>query len=364
VSSASRSSAGVVNYMERVLIVLLGALGDVVRGFSILPPLKQAFPRVHITWLVEPKCKGIVSLHPLVDEVLVFQRPNAPGKAGPLSLLKDTALAVSALRSDLKTRNFEVTLDLQRHFKSGFFSLLSKSPRRIGFHRKNAKEFNWIFNTETIEPCSNEVSKVHHYLSFLKQIEIPLPTQINFGLHEAIKVEDISPVLRERSSPLVGLVLGSTWSSKDWPFEGYERLVSLLAKDGCIPVLLGDKTQGDLARRILDSYRGNPETIINLAGQTTLRELLGAMSVLDLCAGPDSGPGHIAAALQKPYISLFGPTSPERVAPFGQEHLTMRSGIGCSPCWRRVCPGLDTLCMRLLSAEAVMQQVRHVLNTA
>jgi ADP-heptose:LPS heptosyltransferase len=72
-----------------------------------------------------------------------------------------------------------------------------------------------------------------------------------------------------------------------------------------------------------------------------------------VCVGPDSGPGHLAAVVRTPYLSLFGPTDPGRTAPYGSEDLVIRSPIGCAPCYRRRCPGLGTLCMRLLGVESV-----------
>jgi heptosyltransferase I len=352
--------------VERLLIVLLGALGDVVRGFSVLPPLKRTYPNLHVTWLVEPRCKGIVSLHADVDEILVFERPKPLQSYSPSDIYawgKSVTTSLKEVKQVLSERTFDVTLDLQRHFKSGALSLLSGSPRRIGFHRDNCKEFNWLFNTETTKPYNDQESKVYHYLAFLEQLGIDSSGPVEFGLTKGICPGDIPEILSaDTAKRYVGLVLGSTWASKDWPLEGYEKLLHYLIESGLTPVLLGDPSQAVIAERLLGIFTGPVERIINLAGKTSLRELLGTVSVCTLCVGPDSGPGHIASALGKPYVSIFGPTAPERVAPFGQGDNVLQAAIGCSPCWRRTCPGLGTLCMRLVSAEQVFAKVSQVVG--
>jgi ADP-heptose:LPS heptosyltransferase len=187
--------------MNSILVVLLGALGDVTRGFCILDPIKKAYPQSKITWLVEPRCKGIVDLHPLVDEVLVFNRDSMSWR-NPFS-------QIIALKEKLAQRNFDCTLDLQRHFKSGFFSYLSKSKVRVGFNRKNCKEFNWIFNTIQTSYVPPHKSKVYNYLEFLPLIGVAIPDKPNFGIKSiTLNSEDAFSFL-ENHKPTIGLVLGS-----------------------------------------------------------------------------------------------------------------------------------------------------------
>src|SRR5690606_14219230 len=103
------------------------------------------------------------------------------------------------------------------------------------------------------------------------------------------------------------------------------------------------------------------QRVVNTIGRTTLDDLNGLLAAARACVGPDSGPAHMAAAVGTPHITLFGPTSPERTAPYGSEHLVVRSSIGCAPCYRRRCPGLGRLCMRMLSPEAVWSKLQPLL---
>jgi heptosyltransferase-1 len=327
-----------------ILIVLLGAIGDVVRGMHVAGALKEADPTTHITWLVEPASSSIVKLNPCIDEVLVFERKN--GLRGVLEV-----------RKALRSRTFDVTLDLQRHFKSGLFSWFSRSPKRVGFHRRDAKEFNWLFNTCTIPEQGEEISKIEHYLSFLGEVGVARPAVLKSGL-EGVTLDQFSPVWRPELGPrYVGLVLGSSWDTKDWPEEGYGAVIARAHSVGVEQVvLLGDRSRVEMAARLQGVEA--PVSIVNLVGRTSLQEAVAVIRGAQACIGPDSGPAHISGAVGTPHVTLFGPTSLTRNVPRGCESFAIASKVGCSPCKRRVCPGLNKVCMRLISPEQVLEQLK------
>ncbi len=329
------------NAARRYLFILMGALGDVVRGMYLVNSLKAAEPTAHVTWLVEPACSGILKLHPAIDEILVFNRPK--GIAG-----------IFEIRRELKKRSFDVTLDLQRHSKSGLFSWFSGAPRRIGFHRKDAKEFNWLFNTEYVAPQGEAISKIDHYHTFLTPLGLPQPPHLSSGL-EAITLASVgAPWAKElQSEAYIGFILGSSWDSKDWPVEGYEGLLSLLP--GGTVVFLADKSKVAMAERLEKAH--TRAKVVNLAGRTNLTELVALVRGARVLVGPDSGPGHIAGAVGTPHVTLFGPTPWVRNAPRGSESLTLTANVGCAPCKRRVCPGLGKVCMKLLQPEMVFDKM-------
>jgi ADP-heptose:LPS heptosyltransferase len=262
------------------------------------------------------------------------------------------------LRQELAARSFDITLDLQRHAKSGLFSWLSGSQRRIGFHRNDAKECNWIFNTEFVAPQGESISKIDHYLTFLDPLGLPRPIQLSAGL-DGITLQSLGAAWSASlDRPYMACILGSSWDSKDWPVEGYEGLLN--AMPGSCVVLLSDKSKVDLAARL--EKVPSKATVINLAGKTNLSELVAVIRGARVCVGPDSGPGHIAGAVGTPHITLFGPTPSVRNAPRGSEALAIASNVGCSPCKRRVCPGLNKICMRMISPQAVLEQAARFLS--
>jgi len=333
---------------RRYLFILMGALGDVVRGMYLVNSIKSAEPDAHITWLVEPACSGILRLHPAIDDIIVFNRPK--GFAGVLEV-----------RRELAKRSFDITLDLQRHSKSGLFSWFSGAPRRIGFHRKDAKEFNWHFNTEYVEPQGEAISKIDHYHTFLDRLELPQPQELSSGL-EGITLASTTASWAEelRTDNYVGFILGSSWDSKDWPVEGYEGLLSMIPS-GTV-VFLADKSKIAMAERL--ERVQTKARVVNLAGKTNLTELVALVRGARVLVGPDSGPGHIAGAVGTPHITLFGPTPWVRNAPRGSEELSLVANVGCSPCKRRVCPGLGKVCMKLIQPEMVLGKMSKFMGWA
>ncbi len=292
-------------------------------------------------------------------------------------------------------------MDLQRILKSGIFSWATGAKRRLGFHRRDSKEFNWLFQTESIQQVGEGVSKVIHYTQFLSVLGINDCHEVDFGLPKG-SFKGFIPVGfpdssrdSSHSSLSIGVVMGSSWSSKDWPLQGVQRLVAgLLSAYSDITIhLLGDASRQDMAVAIEQSFVGGPGAekttsqrtkgalsvisssnasakaeskgrIYNWVGKTDLTQLAAILERCLIVIGPDSGPGHLAAALGIPYMGLFGPTNPERVAPWGSKHLAIKSEIGCSPCGKRECPGLDTLCMRTLSPERVIKGIKEALGSS
>ena len=331
-----------------VLIVLMGSIGDVVRGLALVDELKAVWPGARISWLVEPLSAPLVEAHPNVSRLIVFPRKD---------WLKEWKPFLTSLRKE----HYDIVLDLQRHFKSGLFSFLTRHKRSIGFHRRNAKEGNWLFHKERIPYADNSLAKLQHYLLFLKQLGITPREKLSFGL-EGLPFQDLPITIREKiGGPAVGVVLGSSWESKDWPYEGYLRLIKrLVAEATCLIVLLGDRSKIAMAAKLEQDV--SSARIVNLAGQTSLVELAGVLRSLTVGVGPDSGPGHLSSAVGTKYVALFGPTPAARNAPYGSDDLVVSSVVGCSPCLRRKCPGLGGICMRLISPDSVFEIVAAVLK--
>lgn len=330
------------NNCDSILIVLTGSLGDLVRGTSVACAIKRHSPETHVTWLVDSTWQQLVQNHPAIDEILVFDRTRPV--QGALQL-----------RKQLAVRSFDITLDMQRHFKSGMCSWLSGADRRIGFHRKNCKEGNFFFSTETIPVQDDRTSKLTHYFAFLDVIGVPRPDPVDFGFAE-VGLGTAATLLEQSSAPRIGIVLSSSWKSKDWPLQGYQKLLhNIVQQTDFDCLLLGSKSDRERAQKLCLDL--SSERVFDLTGKTSLLQLVDGIRSTAVCVGPDSGPGHLAAAVQVPYVSLFGPTPPERVAPYGNEQRVIRATVPCSPCSRKICPGLNTVCMRLISPDRVLQEV-------
>ena len=334
-----------------ILIILMGSLGDVTRGLCLVSQIKNKWPDSRVTWLVEPKWAKLVSIHPRIDKIIIFNRPKK-------------VLGFLDLYKDLTQEHFDITLDLQRHFKSGFFSLLSGAKRRIGFYRRNTKELNWLFNNEHIEFVRNELNlpKWRHYLKFTEHLGLPVHSSLDFGLSSLNTRIGLPDIVAKIRNPFISVVMGSSWESKDWFFEGYYRLVKdILSSEKWRVVLLGDHSQVASGAELCEKV--GTQGLINLIGKTSILELVAVLNAAAAGVGPDSGPGHLAAAVRTPYVSLFGPTSPKRAAPYKCEHLVVQSDLNCVSCYKKKCPDLDRQCMRLISVESVQKKLSEALRT-
>lgn len=342
------------------LIILMGSLGDVTRGLCLVSRLKHCFPDCTVTWLIEPKCREIVSAHPMIDHVWVFNRTD--WKRG----LKD-------ILNRLRNSRFDCVLDLQRHFKSGLFSFFSGARYRLGFHPKNTKEGNWVFNNTYIPYVNEFYPKIFHYLKFTEflgcqksdtpsQARARLQSQgLDFGFSGDSLSSFVPDVLSEIKAPLIAIILGSTWVTKEWFFEKYLELIRELLEMRPLHMVMVDTMAkypmaSELANRI------NSPRLINLVGRTSILELAAVLKRATAAVGPDCGSAHIAAAVGTPYVTLFGPTSPQRTASYGSEHLVVSKNLDCAPCYKRKCPRRDVLCMRAIQVKDVKQKILEALH--
>lgn len=338
---------------KHILIILHGAIGDVARGVALAVQIKRQWPSCRITWAVEPISRSLVEHHPSIDRVVVFQR--GAGLKGYLRFIRE-------LRQD----SYDVCLDLQRHFKSGFTSLLSGASKRIGFDKGNSREGNWMFQTQHIATQVRESPKIVQFFAFLDALGIARSEPIEFQLEPSTEQQsriDALIGLDAGASAVehVALLIGSTWTSRVWPTENYIELArALWQRYRLRSIIVGGPADAIAAAAISSELL--PEQVVNLVGKTSLRDLSAVFTRARLAIGSDSGPMHIAAAVATPIISLWGSTSPVRSGPYGWEGYCLQSAIGCAPCYQRVCPGLDTLCMRALSTEIVLSQVERLFD--
>src|SRR5206468_6633773 len=157
---------------KNVLIVRYGSIGDVTRALLLANLIRRGFPKATLSWTVEPPSFPLVENYPGLDEVILFDRCRWWSTFGPF------------LRK-IRSKRFDLVLDLQRHLKSGFISRWSGARHRVGFHRLDCKEFNWIFNNHFIPETGDVISKLEHYLKFAEYLGLnPRPIEWNFKLTE------------------------------------------------------------------------------------------------------------------------------------------------------------------------------------
>ena len=288
---------------RRICVVLLTGLGDVVHGLPVVNALKRADPDCHITWVVEPMPSAAVRPHPAVDDVVVFQR--ARGLPGLVRLMRD-----------MRGRRFDLTLNFNVYFKSVFPTVLSRAPVRLGIDRARTRDGTWRVSNRHLPP-----GPVRHtqdlFLDFLRALDVepyPLEWQLRPTAAEMEAERAFFEPIRD-GRPVVAIVTASGNPKKDWTVDGYAAVVDGLEGDlGCRTMLVGGPGPREqaLARAVAERARVRPVWALG----DGVRRVLWLVHGSDLVIAPDTGPLHMARALEVPVIGLYGHTNPWRVGPY------------------------------------------------
>ncbi len=331
---------------KKILLILHGSLGDITRALPLASTIRQGFPRSFLAWSVEPAALPLLQGNPAIDEIMVFDRSRAWRAIGPFL-------------SQIRSRKFDLVLDLQRHLKSGLLSWATGARQRLGFNRADAKELNWLFNNLHIEAFGDTIPKLEHYLKFADYLGLPRSAvEWRFDL-SAEEQAAVKRHLSAVSQPFAVLFVGTRWESKQWFAAQIAQCVELLQHQFQLDVvLLGGKPDQQLAR---DAVGQTKSTVANLVGCTSLREAIGIIKLATLAIGPDTGLMHIAAAVCTPVISLWGATSPQRTGPYGYSDLVIQGQAPCVPCNRRRCH-IGRLCMQSITTEQISERIALVVR--
>lgn len=331
---------------KEILIVLHGSIGDVTRALPLAALVRAGFPRARLAWAVEPPSLPLVQNYPALDEVILFDRRRWWAGLGPF--LKT-----------IRSRRFDLVLDLQRILKSGVISRWSGAPHRLGFDRRDSKELNWLFNNHRIPPCGDAISKLDHYLKFAEYLGLsPRAPQWSFAL-SAEENAAVDAHLAGVGSRFAVLFAGTRWESKRWfPAQIGACARMIHERHGLAVVLLGGEEDRQPAEAALAGPGG---AATNLVGRTSLREAIGIIARAQVAVGPDTGLMHIAAALGTPVVSLWGATSPARTGPYGFADLVVQGRAACAPCYRRRC-AIGRVCMQSISVEEIAGKIDLALS--
>lgn len=310
---------------DRVLLIRLGAVGDVLRTLPALHLIRKAFPPLHLAWIVEDLSRELLEGHPEIDEVIRFPRREIREAARrPHGM----AARLATLRRELRARRFTVAVDFQGSLKSAALGLLSGAPRRIGFAPGHCREFSFLLTNEWVRPRGRRLNRVEKNCLMAEalgaagdEIEAVLPERPDEGPEAESMIRSLNP----RGAPLAILSPGSSslQSGKRWPPENFGRLASLLAASpGVLPIVVFGPGEEALARLAVSASGGKAV----LAPPTSLRFLAALLRRAALFVGADTGPMHLAWIVGCPVVALFGPTDPALNAPLGPRHAVLKDG--------------------------------------
>jgi heptosyltransferase I len=291
--------------LRRVCIVMMSAVGDAVHVLPVINALKRHSPSVHITWVLQPGPATLVRGHRSVDEIVIFDRSKG-------------WRAFNDVRRELVSREFDLVINLQVYFKAGIVTSFTVAPVKLGFDRARARDFNWLFTTHKI-PAHEPQHVQDQYFEFLTAINVP---------HEPVEW-DLGPWPQERAAqreliqdvegPIASIVVATSKPQKDWLPERWAEVCDALSRDfGLTPVLVGGRSPRELhAEEIIMARAAHkPRSMLG----SGLRNLVSILDASALVLAPDTGPLHMAVALDRPVVSLMGYTNPKRTGPYRRFH--------------------------------------------
>lgn len=339
----------------RFLIIRPSAIGDVVMALPMAAVIKKALPEASVIWLAEPYVEDFLRAQPGVDDVLVW--PKSRWKE-LLQARRVTALAreVSAFRQRLKSQHIDVALDVQGLLRSRLLAALSGARRRVGFASKEPGRF---LMTEVISkgPRTRTIgTEYEHMVRYLGVCKDGFPMGVNVPREAAERAEGLlTGMIGPR--PYAVFAPFTTRPQKHWIGERWAKLAQRIAEEKDLPVvLLGGGGDAETAERLCSLS----PWMVNLTGRTSLLESAAVLQGARLVIGVDTGLTHMAVALKRPTVALFGATCPY-LHTRSDRALVLYTPLPCSPCRRRpTCKG-SFPCMAALHEEEVMSAARRVL---
>lgn len=290
--------------LDRVLIVMLAAVGDAVHALPVVNAIKRVNAAARISWVMQAGAlTQLLSGHPAIDDIIPFAR-------------KDGWRGFAAVRQELQQREFDLVLVLQPYLKSGIVAGFAPSPMRLGFDRARARDASWLFSTHRI-PARPLQHMQDQYLEFLSALGVPSqPLEWKIGPWNESERAWQSAFLARFDRPLVPIVVATSKPAKDWPAERWAEVCDALWADfGLQPLLVGGRSPREVEaeRIIFERARVKPASALGDGG---LRGLAAIIEKSALVISPDTGPLHLGVALGTPVISLLGYTNPKRVGPY------------------------------------------------
>lgn len=346
------------NSNERIFIRGVNWIGDAVMTIPAINSLRMAFRDAEISILLKPSVAPLFEKNPHIDDILIYE-DRFKGIIGKINLA-----------NFLKSQSFSRAFLFQNAFDAALLAFLAGIPERTGYNRDG----RGFMLTKPVK-FSGEDRVIHHidyYLNLLRsagiQAEYSKP-YIFQSIDERIEARKLISILR---SPILGINPGAAYgSAKRWLPERFaEVAVKFIKENNGSVVIFGGKGEGSIALEI-ERHIFNISTeisdgeksskLFNLAGKTTLRQLINLISQCDALITNDSGPMHISYAVGTPLVAIFGSTSPELTGPPLEGNTIIKSDLTCSPCFRRTCLFDRVKCMEGITTEDVYNGLMEIL---
>ena len=336
--------------MQKILIIKLRYIGDVLLATPTLRAIKAAWSDVRVTVMVNRGTEDVLSGNPDLDEIVVLD--------------KGSLAAQWRLIAGLRRRRFDAVIDLTDGDRSAFLSWISGAPVRIGFN--DEQRWRGRCYTEVVQSMPGARHRIDRDLEVLKPMGIQAGSkdpQLWLTPEEENSADHLLDQLCvQRSQSIVLLQPGARYWFKAWPPERFAELADRLTSQYGCQVLIGGSDQDiDLAQKIRQMAKNS---LVIMAGRTTIKHFAAVAKKSALFVGSDSGAMHIAAAVGTPVVALFGPSNPAEWGPRGEATEVIYKGLDCRVCFHPTCQRGEQNCMKLISVGEVETASKRLIACA
>lgn len=341
--------------IEKILIIRLSSLGDVVLTTPVVKALKQKFPQAQISFLTKSRYLDLLKNDPHVFSLIgLDSRDKHKGISGFLKLVRQ-----------LRTFKFDLLVDLHANLRSFFIRHLLEAGIKIKYHKRWSTRF-LLVHFKFLKARPNHT--VDSYLKTLEKVGVNSfergPRIFLDQKSEGFVKEFLIEKKIEKDDIVVGIHPGARWETKRWDEERFTQVCQILnRKPGLKIILFGDQRDQGAIERIRP--RAEDEGVFK-AVNLPLNEFMSLINSCDCFVTNDSGPMHIASALGVPVVAIFGPTHPKLgFSPIGSANVVLTANVECSPCslhGEKRCKKKSRYCMDLIEPEMVTEAVERLLQ--
>jgi heptosyltransferase I len=337
----------------KILILKPSSLGDVVHALPVLRLLKLHRPESEVFWWIDSSLAGLLEDDPDLAGIFHFPRRRwaAPGHWPEIW---------SGVRA-MQHERFDIAIDLQGLARSAIFTWLANAELKFGLdHPREGARAAY----DLIAPRSASGSHaVDHYLTVLSLLDVPVHDSFDWLPERPHVIATVRQKWNPDTNHWIALLPGARWQNKRWPIENFVELARLLlrhAPDLKLAILGGggDHVLGAAISAV------EPSRCLDLTGKTSLPEMVEWIRLSALVVTNDTGPMHVAAALRRPVVALFGPTDPDWTGPYRQRNNVLQTNqIECVPCMKDYCSHAEPLaCLRTITPAQVCAAVEQRLQ--
>jgi len=300
---------------KNILIIKPSAIGDIVFALPALSAIRAACPDARIAWLIRTEYAQLLEGHPYLDEIIIFDRKFL----GRWYLHPKVFGELVKFLKNLRKKKFDCVFDFQGLFRTAFFGWVTGAKNRLGM--SNARECAPFFYTKKVSQDDESIHLIDFYLKMVSAAGLPVG-KAEFVLPIAPEAEQtIDKKLSSQNidtNKFAVIVPGAAHPDKCWPAESFARLADRIAERfGLSIIAVGSDSEKGIVEQINKLAK---TAIVDFAGKTSLAELAALVKQAAIVIGNDTGASHIAAALDRPIVIIFGRTNPARVAPYKREN--------------------------------------------